>query len=708
MVFIIGLYLRQTFNNLNMKKNIYLAGLMLLSATGFAQKNTQVQELRMSGEEISVGQRGARASEYNDTIWHSGFETMGEWSMATTPANSTNGWEISSVAGTNTGTWYFQNGRIASSGGGNYAVIVPDAPSAATMTEATMTTASAIDISGYQNLLVLSYEKYGARFIDTLRVEVSNDGTNWLQLDDNSDFPINSTTSSYILPNPTSKDLFLPASIVNGDSLWIRFNWDADNAQPGIGYGFFIDDVLLSDVNNNDLALDQTAFFDDVRILYSWYFGAMPERQAAADTFTFSATYFNRGKNAGSNDHLELVVSGQDNQTFMSNMNNTAPGMLADTVRTTVGYSLTSGIGTYNFTWNVVSDSTDDTPLNNSKTIDLDVTGNIYSMAPYPVSAALGLGKAGTASDAYTLSQDYYMMTADTIYGVGVAFDSEWSKEGVIFQVSVIDANDAAVVTSDFLTVTAEMITDQVFYVPVTETPLAAGTYSARFEVFSADSLFLVSCIAPVSPIEPAPGGGYFSRTTLSYGGSNFIEDMAYLTLKNNDNITCNTTTNITGNVDDATEVGSITLNNVSGVEGPVYTYEWSGPNGYTSTNRDLSGLTSQGAYTVTITDVNRCTAVETFNVAGIVSVENVELSNNVKLFPNPNNGQFVLALDGLKGEYNVIVRNVLGQNVYGKSINVNGAMNYDMNMSNLEKGVYFVEVSAENNAKTVIRFIVE
>lgn len=306
-----------------MKKIIYLAGVLLLSSVVSAQNSNDNPVLRLSGEESSnLSQRTQRASQYNDTVWHSGFETTGEWTMSTDPANSTNGWEISNATGTNTGTWYFQNGRIASSGGGNYAVMVPDNPNTgATMTQAVMTTTNAIDISGYQNLLVLSYEKYGARFIDTLRVEVSGDNMNWVELDNNADFPINSTTSSYILPNPTSKDLFVPSSIVNGDSLWIRFNWDAMNAQAGIGYGFFVDDVLLSDVNDNDLAIEATAFFDDVRILYSWYFGAMPERQAAADTFTFSATYYNRGKNTASNDHLELVVSGQDNQTFSSSIN---------------------------------------------------------------------------------------------------------------------------------------------------------------------------------------------------------------------------------------------------------------------------------------------------------------------------------------------------------------------------------------------------
>ena len=689
-----------------MRKNIYLAGLLLFATSGFAQVNIQSESLDMKGDVMATNsQRSSRVTNYTDTIWFNSFENSAEWN--TVGGGATNGWQISS----NTPTWFFQNTSINSTTGGNYAVMVPTDPNSPTLNAASITLGSAIDISAYSNQnLVLTYEKYGARFYDTMYVEVSNDNVSWTTLDDNVDFPLNSTNTSYILPNPSSRDMFIPVNMVNNDSLYVRFRWGATRSGvEGIGYGWFVDDVMLLDVLDNDLVVDQTAFFDDVRLLYSWYYGMMPERQAAADSITFSATYYNRGKNDVTNSGLDLVVSGQDNTTMSSAKVTSTAGILADTARTTVNYSLTNGTGTYTFTWNVVSDSTDQNPGNNTNALDLVVSDNVYSMAPLPVSSANTTGKGGTATAAYTLSQDYFFNATDTIYGIGVAFDTEWSRNGTVFQLSILDNNDVAVVTSDFYTSDATMITDDMIYFPVPETEVVRGGYSARIETFSADSLYVVDCQDPLSPIEPAPNGGFFSRTTLSYGGNNFISDMAYLTIKTNANITCNTNTQVNGNVDDAGEIGAVTLTSVIGLEGPIYTYSWSGPNGFTATTRDLSGLTDQGDYTVTITDVERCTTVETFTVAGKVAVEEVEISGNVSMYPNPNSGNFQLNLEGVTaGEYNIIVRNVVGQTVYQNQIGVNGNYTGEVAISGINSGVYFLELSNNNNERSVIRFVVE
>ena len=53
--------------------------------------------------------------------------------------------------------------------------------------------------------------------------------------------------------------------------------------------------------------------------------------------------------------------------------------------------------------------------------------------------------------------------------------------------------------------------------------------------------------------------------------------------------------------------IGSINIS-ASGGTAP-YTYAWTGPNGFTSTNEDLQNLVA-GSYQVTVTDANNCTAV--------------------------------------------------------------------------------------------------
>ncbi len=705
-------------------KKTYLAGLFLAASSAFAQVGVQQQPLSMDGEFSSINtQNASRASRAaGDTVFYDGFEGTSNWVVNNGPAGATanNGWQISSVAGTNLGSWFFANTRMSSTGGGNYAVLVPDDATLATppsLMGSIITTASAIDISAYTGTLSMSYEKYGARYYDTLYLEVSNDMVNWIELDDNTSFPILTAASNYILPNPTRTDLFLPSSVVNQDSLYIRFRWGATFVSttpgvntPGVGYGFFVDDVIVREVEDNDLQLEQTAFFDDVRILYSWYFGDMPARQAAADTLSFSATYSNKGNNNATNTRLELVVSGQDSETLTSTSVSVGAGDLADTART-ANYIMDQGQGTYTFTWNIVSDSVDATPDNNTKSIDLVVTDNVYSMAPLPVSAAGGTGKGGT-DEQYTLTQDYYIMTTDTINAIGVAFDSDWSREGALFSLSLVNrSNDVVVAETDYYTSTSEMILDSVIYFPtLTQAEILPGTYEVRLELLSNDSLFVVTCVDPESPIEPTGTGTFFSRTTLAFGGGSFIEDMAYLTMKNNDNVVCDANASVTGTVKDNEPdyYGAITIDNVSDLEGPIFTYEWTGPS-FASTDKDLTNLTTQGLYTVVVTDVNRCTATMDFNVAGNVSVSDIEFEGSVSLFPNPNNGNFQLSLEGVEaGAYTLNVKNVLGQSVFVKSINVTVNHTESVEVSNLSKGIYFMEI--ENNAgqKSVVNFVVE
>lgn len=46
-----------------------------------------------------------------------------------------------------------------------------------------------------------------------------------------------------------------------------------------------------------------------------------------------------------------------------------------------------------------------------------------------------------------------------------------------------------------------------------------------------------------------------------------------------------------------------------------TFTYAWTGPNGYTSTQKDISGLSAAGQYCVTVTDAQGCTANRCTNV---------------------------------------------------------------------------------------------
>ena len=68
----------------------------------------------------------------------------------------------------------------------------------------------------------------------------------------------------------------------------------------------------------------------------------------------------------------------------------------------------------------------------------------------------------------------------------------------------------------------------------------------------------------------------------------------------------------------------------VEGGEG-TKTFNWTGPNGFTSTEQNLTGLTDAGQYTVTVTDERGCVKTATFEVKGIIDPITIDLQVIVK-----------------------------------------------------------------------------
>lgn len=59
-------------------------------------------------------------------------------------------------------------------------------------------------------------------------------------------------------------------------------------------------------------------------------------------------------------------------------------------------------------------------------------------------------------------------------------------------------------------------------------------------------------------------------------------------------------------------------------VEGgrPGYTYNWTGPNNYSSVSKDIENVTDAGTYCVTVTDLNDCTDLQCFAVNAIIRAD--------------------------------------------------------------------------------------
>lgn len=80
----------------------------------------------------------------------------------------------------------------------------------------------------------------------------------------------------------------------------------------------------------------------------------------------------------------------------------------------------------------------------------------------------------------------------------------------------------------------------------------------------------------------------------------------------------------------------------------PDYTYSWTGPNGFTSTELELNNLCS-GTYNITVTDANNCSIVQSFVLTQPAPLS-AEVNNNINC--NTGNYDLCVTVSGGSGNY--------------------------------------------------------
>lgn len=132
---------------------------------------------------------------------------------------------------------------------------------------------------------------------------------------------------------------------------------------------------------------------------------------------------------------------------------------------------------------------------------------------------------------------------------------------------------------------------------------------------------------------------------------------------------------------------GSIDLS-VLGGAGP-FTYHWS--NNFTT--QDLSGL-SGGTYTVTITDVNGCTATTSATVSTNVGTEEALVFQQFLLSPNPTTGLASLSLKlNEAAPIRVEICDLTGRLIWEKSIRETSSLELPIDLSHQPAGTYALKV---------------
>lgn len=148
---------------------------------------------------------------------------------------------------------------------------------------------------------------------------------------------------------------------------------------------------------------------------------------------------------------------------------------------------------------------------------------------------------------------------------------------------------------------------------------------------------------------------------------------------------------------------GSIDLE-VDGGNEP-YTYFWS--NG--ATTQDLENLAA-GEYCVTITDVNNCETVECVTVSSPVSNYEITGLSRFDVYPNPVRNEWLqvnFAFANTK-QVRLSVLNTLGQTMTIQEFDGVSDVSHRLNLSDLPKGIYFVQLMDVNSKQLVTRRIVK
>ncbi|MCH1584246.1 MAG: T9SS type A sorting domain-containing protein, partial [Flavobacteriales bacterium] len=149
----------------------------------------------------------------------------------------------------------------------------------------------------------------------------------------------------------------------------------------------------------------------------------------------------------------------------------------------------------------------------------------------------------------------------------------------------------------------------------------------------------------------------------------------------------------VTGDVND-TNSGSIEITVAGGSES--YTYSWSGPDAFASSDEDLNGLAG-GTYTLVITDTNDCTASIEVVVDDLIDgVREMNGSWEVTAYPNPTADLLWLETSDLMGVAQIRMYDGAGKLVLDQQFTANNGL-IQLNVNGLSSGSYHLVVRSND-----------
>lgn len=583
-----------------------------------------------------------------------------------------------------------------------------------------VTTSAISGLSGNQNV-VLSFHSFFRLFTDAeLKVMVSKtpNFASFTEFDMRHGVATNVASDNAIF-----EKVYLNASDPNigtggfiSDPIYIRWSWTS-----GSHYFWQVDDVEIREVPDYDIQMVED-YYLGADTANTEFYTMVPLRQSEnADTLALAAaTIINLG---GAQTNVTTKATIYDDGGIPVSTVTSAPlANMATSQMDTVNIGPVEGpdaLGTYEMEFEVYTAFNDDYPLDNVKSTVFDVTETTYAW-DHDDSNPGGVAYDPAQSPKVALGLRYELFAPDTVTGIEVYLYSDadqpfGTQVGDYINISLwnLDNDFELIERKSFIQMTASTLNQWVTFSFDEPVGLPAGNYVAAvesavdgqelgvgqefYQVWQPHTVFGTSDWAAAQS-----GQDWFYTTTLVYVRMRTKSQTACQGV----DIAASGTTTISYNVDSTEATLDVSISGPQSGTSP-YNYVWSGGTSGASANERM--VDANDVYTVTVADANFCSGTFTFDVQDIKDPSGIaEAANalNWTIYPNPNNGQFILSLNNT-GSFNVTVSNLLGETVYTDNILSQGEKQSSINLEGVSKGVYIVRVS-DGSSESTQRLIVK
>ena len=490
-----------------MKKIQLLVGAFVIASSLFAQKAELSKNnfVTKSNKKITTTPTAHKSA----AIWSDDFSDASTWTLGHASSCDLD-WQIG-LNLSNSGA--YPTDAVASTSAANgYAMLDSDAyggDGSGDVESSWMTTASPINLSGTTNI-ILNFETNYRQFDTQCFIVTSTNNNDWPEL--NVDFDASTNPNVYALwedygnndgveSNPTTVNVNISGSAGNQSQVWVRFHHTGT-----WGYSWFVDDASISNLQANDIVLNEAW----ASTFQNSEYGRTPVAQLS-DSLALGGEIYNFGSATQTGIELSIAIQNSAGATMASNVES-FPSLEQDStdlLQTAVAVDLAEGVYTLNATLTSDEDNEEGQYFeNNSYSREFAITKNLYSLDGIGVYdeedlsiTNIGTGNTGTG-EGNTLLVRYLILEETSIVGLEVAISSLSTVGGQIFSFLLPESsllnedgslNQSADVYSgriaeneDGVTVTQNNIDNNLVYIPLPETTLAPGFYYACAELYTA------------------------------------------------------------------------------------------------------------------------------------------------------------------------------------------------------------------------------